>query len=368
MQQITSPINGDSSEDLIANLQEALLFLKTKNILNWNANVNEYFKKDKQAKVYELGTFWAVQKFQKKYGLTITGTVDEPTANKCNEVLTSLNAFTTIADNINKTEVIDTQGTNTGETNTETGVSNTGAGNINEGTTGNVINVAPDTNQVYKVSGKVFNSLGEPIAGQSVAAYDVDLRGAAIYRTVESPKALADNGGCEPLGGTTSNNDGYFEITFVNTDSAYSELALADVVVFATSQDAIIGRSALSIKTSYNGGVELKDWNVILANADHRGTTEYSMIMAIVQPLLESSQLTLDQLFNSLDQIQFLANETEQDFKKFNCLYLPLTFIPIKNRISFNIIMSCFMVPEGRTSDLTGLYYHLPNKRRFRKL
>src|SRR5215469_14906405 len=88
--------------------------------------------------------------------------------------------------------------------------------------------VIAETKQ-YQVSGKVYNLNSEPISSQQVLAVDVDLTGAAIYRTVASVRALKANGGFEVLGHATTNADGYYEIAFTVEMYKRKELGLADV-------------------------------------------------------------------------------------------------------------------------------------------
>jgi hypothetical protein len=82
-------------------------------------------------------------------------------------------------------------------------------------------------NILYKVSGQVFNFNNEPIVGQEVPAVDVDLKGAAIYKTASSIQALRANRGFEFLGTTTTNADGYYEIVF--TEEMYKRNELANI-------------------------------------------------------------------------------------------------------------------------------------------
>jgi hypothetical protein len=72
------------------------------------------------------------------------------------------------------------------------------------------------SNMQYKVSGQVLNSNNEPISGQEVLAANLDLKWAAIYKTVSSVKPLKANGGFDLLGSATTNADGYHEIAFIN--------------------------------------------------------------------------------------------------------------------------------------------------------
>jgi LysM repeat protein len=164
----------------------------------------------------------------------------------------------------------------------------------------------------YKVSGQVFNSNNEPVMDQEVLAVDVDLRGAAIYKTVSTVRELKANGGFDILGEAKTNADGYYEIAF--TDEMYKryELGLADVVVFAIDGDKIIARSKLATQKDYITN-ELTHWDIQLPDAAKRGVPEYTRLIQVLGPFLKENGLQLSQLSGSDDQIAFLAMETQQD-------------------------------------------------------
>src|SRR5580693_7966721 len=104
----------------------------------------------------------------------------------------------------------------------------------------------------YKVSGHVFNSGGELIAGQEVIGADVDLRGAAIYKTVASLEALKANEGFDLLGTAKTDDNGYYQIVFTPVMYQRNEIGLADVIVFAVDNDKFTGRSKLASQGDYN--------------------------------------------------------------------------------------------------------------------
>jgi hypothetical protein len=164
----------------------------------------------------------------------------------------------------------------------------------------------------YKVSGQVFNSLGEPVAKQQVWAADVDLRGAAIYKTAATIIDINNNGGFDFLGKTVTNTDGYYEIYFTKEMYSRNELGLADVIVFAIDEEVITARSKLAAENDYTNN-ELPNWNITLPNADKRGISEYTRLMQVIEPFVEQSKLQLFELNSSPDQVNFLATETKQD-------------------------------------------------------
>jgi hypothetical protein len=164
----------------------------------------------------------------------------------------------------------------------------------------------------YKVSGHVFNSNGELITGQEVLGADVDLRGAAIYKTVPSVAQLKANEGFDLLGTATTDDNGYYEILFTAEMYQRNEIGLADVIVFATDGDKITARSRLASEGNYNNN-ELTNWDIRLADSTKRGLSEYEKLMKVIGPFVKQSVLELYQLGPSADQIAFLATETIQD-------------------------------------------------------
>jgi len=170
---------------------------------------------------------------------------------------------------------------------------------------------APPTEEPsYKVSGRVVNKFGEPISGKKVFVFDLDLKGAGIYKQVERVSQLLRSGGFEQLGVTTSDAKGYYEVRFGLKSFSRSERGLADVVAYAVEEDIILGRSTLATKKDYVKGIEIQNLDIILTKSDERGISEYHSLLQQVAPLLKSDQLELHQL--TKEQVFFLAQETEQ--------------------------------------------------------
>ncbi len=166
--------------------------------------------------------------------------------------------------------------------------------------------------QRYTVSGRVFNAYGEPIAGQKVLAADVDLRGAAIYRTAATVKELTDNKGFELLGKDETNADGFYQINFSDNDYKNYERRHADVIVFALNDDdQVTGRSKLSNETDYTGNA-INNWDIRLSGAAKRRPSEYRRLMQVIAPFMKENKMELFQLSSSEDQVSFLASETNQ--------------------------------------------------------
>ncbi len=164
----------------------------------------------------------------------------------------------------------------------------------------------------YKVSGRVFNANQEPVPGQEVLVVDVDLRGAAVYKTVRTVTELK-KGGFELLGNSTTNEEGYYEVVFLSSSFRQLEIDLADVVAFAIDKDTISARSRLATRRDYVNKREIRNWDITLTDSIKRGPSEYARLIKVIEPFVNSNKLMLFQLFDSPDQVDFLSTETQQD-------------------------------------------------------
>lgn len=174
----------------------------------------------------------------------------------------------------------------------------------------------------YSVSGTVFNGLNEGLPAKTVMAYDVDLKGARIYRTAKTVNDLTASGGMQPLGSTTTAADGTYTINFTSDQYAAAELGLADVVVYAVlsqitaaglNQGIILGMSRLTTDADYSGGTTVTGLNITLASATDRGVSEYARLSQAVNNFLKISGVLISNIFDSTDQQQFLAKEIQED-------------------------------------------------------
>jgi peptidoglycan hydrolase-like protein with peptidoglycan-binding domain len=94
MHKIISPLQLGSQGPEVANLQDALLLLIDKGIIQMSAADRQALKsllsQEKQVQSYTDGTAKAVTLFQGQHQLERTGGVDEPTANALNRLLDEL--------------------------------------------------------------------------------------------------------------------------------------------------------------------------------------------------------------------------------------------------------------------------------------
>ncbi len=160
----------------------------------------------------------------------------------------------------------------------------------------------------FTVSGTVFDVSGNPVKNQPLIALDIDLKGAAVYRTANSLAEITKNGGFEYLGEVSSNTTGYYSVRFSLDQFLKAERKRADIVVYAVDGDAIIGRTNRINAEMYAGTNEVRFVDVYLVNRDTR--TEYEIIMQKLVPFLEESGVALEAL-TIKDQVAFTAQELD---------------------------------------------------------
>jgi hypothetical protein len=170
---------------------------------------------------------------------------------------------------------------------------------------------------MYNVTGRVLNPLGETLATKNVQAFDVDLRGARIYRTAKTLDEIKANDGFQLLGTAVSSTaDGSYSISFTRTAFDAAELDLADIIVYTLEDNKITGRSLLSTEADYKDGLSVSGWDVVVAGTADRGKSEFSSLSDMVNRFLAVSNVPVKDLFDSADQVAFLATEGQQDIKK----------------------------------------------------
>ncbi len=169
-------------------------------------------------------------------------------------------------------------------------------------------------NNGFTVNGTVYDNSGAPAKRQQLIAFDVDLKGAAIYRQVSTLKDILKNGGFEYLGETYSDAKGFYIIKFFSFQYKKAERKKADVIVFAVEDDLIIGRSCIVNSEDYSDKGEVKNLSVLITKNNRK--TEYEMLMAALNPFLEESRVRLIDLAKSEDQVHFVAGELDEDESK----------------------------------------------------
>ncbi|HKO95843.1 MAG TPA: neuraminidase-like domain-containing protein [Pyrinomonadaceae bacterium] len=161
----------------------------------------------------------------------------------------------------------------------------------------------------FTVSGTVRFSNGQLQKRQKLYAFDLDLKGVAVYRTIENVAEIQRSGGFEFLGETVSDNKGAYEITFYDWQYSEAERKKADVVVYAIDGEEIIGRSRIVNSDDYSDKGQVTNLVVSIMRRDPR--TEYEILMEVLEPFLRESKTTLGEIAASSDQLIFTAGELD---------------------------------------------------------
>jgi hypothetical protein len=165
--------------------------------------------------------------------------------------------------------------------------------------------------RTFTVTGTAWLENGEIKKRQKLLAFDVDLRGAAIYRTVEELAELARRGGFEFLGEALSDNQGNYRFTFYDWQYGEAERKKADVVVFAVEGTKIVGRSRMVNSEDYSETGLVQRLDVVIGLAHEE--TEYEALMKELTQFLKESKASLEEIAESTDQLAFTAGELDVD-------------------------------------------------------
>jgi hypothetical protein len=170
------------------------------------------------------------------------------------------------------------------------------------------------TSRSFTVTGAAKLRTGEPEKRRRLIAFDLDLRGVSLYRTIKNIAEIRKNGGFEILGEAVSDNLGNYRITFYDWQYRQAERKKADVVVFALEGENIIGRSRMVNSEDYSDKGLVRDLDVIITREETR--TEYEMLMGKLKAFLRESNTTLSDIAKSRDQLVFIAGELDADLSR----------------------------------------------------
>ena len=167
-----------------------------------------------------------------------------------------------------------------------------------------------ETVPVFTVKGKVNNAKEMPIKQQALVAFDVDVKGASIYRTASSISAIKANAGFELLHEVVTDSKGNYSFSFYAEQFAKAERKKADIIVYAIDKvGEIIGRSKLVNSEDYTDQREINNLDIILEKEEEK--TEYEVLMYSLLTFLKESDVPLLDLAKSADQLQFVAMELD---------------------------------------------------------
>ncbi|NOT69646.1 MAG: hypothetical protein HOP04_15370 [Methylophilaceae bacterium] len=250
MKPIVSPLRPSDKNDAVNNLQQALSALDF-------AISNE----ERIASFFGESTFNSMRRFQESFQIPVTDFVDEQTAKTLNDVLRHKQLLA----------------------------------------------------KEFLVSGHVFDVLGQSLQQVEVVAFDIDLRGIPLLEKVSSISETMQIAGFQWLGSARTDARGFYQIEFDTDSFIHGDKSHADVVAFLNLNDKVIGRSRLSTKNDYvDNKIENLDIQ-LLAESEFKGLSEYEALLNAINPILNASDLTLTQIVNNVEQINFLAQETDTD-------------------------------------------------------
>ena len=177
-----------------------------------------------------------------------------------------------------------------------------------------------DASRSFTVNGAVKLQDGSLKKQQRLLAFDLDLRGVAVYRQVTRLAEIEKSGGFEFLGLTTSDNRGNYSLTFYDWQYRRAERKKADVVVFAVEEDKegsrITGRSRLINSEDYSDQGLVRDLDVVITQTETR--TEYEILMDALTAFLKESESSLREISSSSEQLIFTAGELDVDQERIN--------------------------------------------------
>ncbi|MFN3531515.1 MAG: Tc toxin subunit A, partial [Candidatus Brocadia sp.] len=168
----------------------------------------------------------------------------------------------------------------------------------------------------FTVTGTVKLRSGEVKKRQRLLAFDLDLRGVAVYRSVKNIAEIKKAGDFEFLGQTVSDNHGNYRITFYDWQYAEAERKKADVVVYALEGEEIIGRSRMVNSEDYSDKGLVRGLDIIITAEDKR--TEYEALMSELNAFLKESKTNLSEIAKSRDQLVFTAGELDVGLSRIN--------------------------------------------------
>lgn len=161
---------------------------------------------------------------------------------------------------------------------------------------------------------RLYNGLAKKL--QRLIAFNLDIRGVAVYRKVTTIAEIQKNGGFKFLGETVSDNLGNYRSTFYDWQYGQAERRKADVVVYALEGEEIIGCSRIVNSEDYSDKGLVRDLDVIITQEDKR--TEYDSLMDGLNSFLKEKKTTLCKIAASPDQLVFVAGQLDVNLSRIN--------------------------------------------------
>ena len=163
----------------------------------------------------------------------------------------------------------------------------------------------------FIVAGTVRSADGQLRPRQQLLAFDLDLAGVGVYRTVETLTEIRDHPGFEILAEAASDRLGTYSVTFYDWQYRRAERKKADVVVYAVDDDRIVGRTRMLAAEDYSDAGLARDLDIVVSIQDRR--TEYQALMEPVGAFIKESGTKFEIIAESSDQLAFTAQELDLD-------------------------------------------------------
>lgn len=161
----------------------------------------------------------------------------------------------------------------------------------------------------FTIAGAVRARNGVIKKRHQLMAFDLDLRGVAVYRNIKKLAEIGKNGGFEFLGQTTTDSNGNYRITFYDWQYATAERKKSDVVVYAVEGGEIIGHSRMVSSENYSDKGLVSNLDVILMREEQG--SEYQRLMDELTAFLKENKVGLKDIAKSEDQLTFTASELD---------------------------------------------------------
>ncbi len=328
MSQITFPLQPKKRGNAVVHLQDRILFLleKKRSIFippspltyvskppDW-PKIIKFLKAERNKKYYGRTTVGLISNFQKANRLKVSGSVDKHTAEALNRILDELE--------LNEPETAHSESSVSTQIDSSDDTTFNKTGNIPNKPLSYTFAGAFKKSGLFKVRrsftvvGTVKLANGKIKKRQKLLAFDLDLRGVAVYRSVKSIAEIEKNGGFEPLGEALSDNLGNYKIIFYDRQYRRAERGKADVVVYAVEGKAIIGNTRMVNTEDYSDKGLVRDLDLVITKTDER--TEYAALMSALNKFLKESESSLDKIAMSPDQLVFTAGELDIEQSRIN--------------------------------------------------
>ena len=157
----------------------------------------------------------------------------------------------------------------------------------------------------FTIKGRVAGQTRRVRKNQRLMVYDLDLKAIGLLEKAKTLKDLDKKKGFEFIGETTSNNKGFYKVTFYKWQYERNAENMADVVVLAVDDTEIIGRSRMIDVDDFADKGFIKDVN-ILVNIDNT-RSEYEHLKSVIEPYFEGQELSVSDIATSADQLAFVS-------------------------------------------------------------